>query len=100
MSIPHADDLDDSVNEELYKEADTQLSKEVSLNVNYLKGGGKLKIYFTYWEGDEDSLHDVLKKIVKELESKNYKTKLKEVWEAYELTLWRGKKKEKKEELY
>ncbi len=100
MSIPHADDLDDCVNEELYKEAKTELSKEVSLNIEYLKGGGKLEIYLTYREGDEESLHSVLKKIASELKSKNYGTDIQKVWEAYELTFWRKKKKNKEEELY
>lgn len=101
MSIPHADDLDDLINGSLYKEAKTQLSKEISQNIDYLKDGEKLNIFFTYYEGDEDRLYDALKKIAKELESKNYKTKLEKVWEAHELTIWRGEKeKEEEEELY
>ena len=95
LDIPHADDLDDCVNEKLYKEVKTELSREISLNLEYLKKGEKLEVSFYYGEGDEESLHSVLKKVASELKSKNYGTDIQKItWKAYELTFWRKKKEE------
>ena len=98
LDIPHADDLDDFVDGPLYKKTKNEILKEISRNINLLKKGEKLKLYFAYDEDDKEMLHDVLKKLKRELKSLDYETKLRDEWGEDDYKLTFSKKKEEEEE--